>query len=589
MFLVGKACRVGLVAIFALTSSAAAVRADTLDVPAEYPTIQAAIVAASPGDTVLVAPGTYFETIDFLGKAITVRSSGGAAVTTIDGGGAGSVVTFQSGETQSSLLDGFTVAGGTGSDYKGYLVGGGVKVVMSWPTVSNCTIAGNSARDMGGGVYTRDTGLGHPPLFVGCAISGNSTTGPTGGIARPGGGGGVAAHQGHATLTTCTISGNESHADGGGLAVINHGGLTLSQCVIEENEAIGRGGGLCELSFFAPNSYVQVTDCTVRGNAAGFGGGVYASLLSDTLFLASHLSLSRSFILDNTSQGGGGGLSVHTDFTGASGEVRDCVIAGNVAGSSGGGVLASRVVELSNCTIVGNQAATGGGLSGSQLDPSEVQQCIFWGNAGGEIAGLAPGIRYCDVEGGFAGTGNIEIDPHFADPANGDYHLAPTSACVDAGDPAWIAFGTDIDGDPRVIFGRIDIGADEATIPKGPWTYLGHALAGGTGAPTLFGAGPLAPGSETTLSLDGAVPGSACWLVAGAGSLLQPFKGGVMVPTLDLLIGPLFVGPTGSSVLSGRWPNGVPPGFVVRLQDWIADPAASAGFAASNGLSAEAQ
>src|SRR6185436_11490138 len=87
--------------------------AGTLEVPAQYPTIQAAIVAAQPGDTVLVAPGRYVETIDFLGKAITVESSGGAAATTIDGGGAGSVVSFVSAEMATSVLRGFTITGGT--------------------------------------------------------------------------------------------------------------------------------------------------------------------------------------------------------------------------------------------------------------------------------------------------------------------------------------------------------------------------------------------------------------------------------------------------------------------------------------------
>jgi hypothetical protein len=70
-------------------------------VPTDRATIQQAIEAAANGDTVLVAPGIYRERIGFRGKTITVTSTGGAAATVIDGGGAGSVVTFVSGDRSS--------------------------------------------------------------------------------------------------------------------------------------------------------------------------------------------------------------------------------------------------------------------------------------------------------------------------------------------------------------------------------------------------------------------------------------------------------------------------------------------------------
>src|SRR5262245_43589785 len=84
--------------VAAALSAASAARAGTIHVPADQPTIQQGIALAVDGDTVLVAPGRYLETIDLLGKQLVVQSEGGADVTTIDGGGNGTVVTLMSGE-----------------------------------------------------------------------------------------------------------------------------------------------------------------------------------------------------------------------------------------------------------------------------------------------------------------------------------------------------------------------------------------------------------------------------------------------------------------------------------------------------------
>jgi serine protease len=100
-----------LLSLFALVI-APCVLASTIQVPKDQPTIQGGIDAAIDGDMVLVAPGTYYENIDFKGKAITVTSSGGPKVTTMDGGQVNQVVTFASGEGPSSVLSGFTIQNG---------------------------------------------------------------------------------------------------------------------------------------------------------------------------------------------------------------------------------------------------------------------------------------------------------------------------------------------------------------------------------------------------------------------------------------------------------------------------------------------
>src|SRR6186997_1937016 len=95
-----------------LATVAFAAQARTIRVPAEVATIQGAIDAAATGDRVLVAPGTYLESIDFNGKAITVVSDKGAEVTVIDAGGQRSVARFHTGEARTSVLKGFTLRNG---------------------------------------------------------------------------------------------------------------------------------------------------------------------------------------------------------------------------------------------------------------------------------------------------------------------------------------------------------------------------------------------------------------------------------------------------------------------------------------------
>src|SRR5439155_21789492 len=136
----GGLLRLTLLIILGLTPHAA--RAATINVPAGQPTIQAAINAASNGDTVLVAPGTYRENINFMGKAITVTSSGGPAVTTINGGAAASVVTFSSNEGTNSVLSGFTITNGLGSNNLTGS-GGGITIYSASPTVKGNVITNN--------------------------------------------------------------------------------------------------------------------------------------------------------------------------------------------------------------------------------------------------------------------------------------------------------------------------------------------------------------------------------------------------------------------------------------------------------------
>ncbi|MCZ6734691.1 MAG: hypothetical protein O7C65_02755, partial [Planctomycetota bacterium] len=191
--------------------------ADIIHVPGDYLTIQEAIDAAMDGDEVEVHPGTYNETIDFLGKAITVYSTDGRDVTIIDAQQTGTVVTCNSGEGPDTVLDGFTVTGGTGS---------GMASVGSSPRVTNCTFSGNFA-SFSGGMYNSDSS----PTVTSCIFSGNTA------LPRLGGGGGDGGgmfndNDSSPTMANCTFSGNLAFAGNGG-AMFNGGGSpTVTNCIL---------------------------------------------------------------------------------------------------------------------------------------------------------------------------------------------------------------------------------------------------------------------------------------------------------------------------------------------------------------------
>ena len=153
---------------FALAGDAAVLLADggagsTLRVPQDYLTIQAAINAAAEGDVVSVAPGTYHEAIDNHAKAITIESTGGAGVTTIDAGNDGSAATLSADPGETPVLRGFTLTNG-----KSLFGGGGITTTGGPVLIENNTISGN--HDCGG------SGTGILASSSSATIRGNTIT-----------------------------------------------------------------------------------------------------------------------------------------------------------------------------------------------------------------------------------------------------------------------------------------------------------------------------------------------------------------------------------------------------------------------------
>jgi hypothetical protein len=147
--------------------------AAVINVPANQPTIQAAIAAAAAGDTVVVAPGVYFENVQFGGKNITLRSTNPldrAVVdsTIIDGSSSGSVVAFSGTEATSCSLRGLTIRNGAHS---------GIYGLNTVATVANCHVTSNSTQVQGGGILQVRT-------VEDCRITSNTAKMNGGGLAH---------------------------------------------------------------------------------------------------------------------------------------------------------------------------------------------------------------------------------------------------------------------------------------------------------------------------------------------------------------------------------------------------------------------
>jgi serine protease len=206
--------------------------ATTINVPADQPTIQAAINVAVNGDVIVVAPGTCPENINFLGKAIRVNSAQGPKVTIIDGGKAASVVTFANGETSKSVLSGFTLQNGVNS-----LEGGGI-AVSSNPTISGNIITHNTGCNGGGGIGIAFAS----PVIRGNSITNNAQGPCSGGI----GGGGISVRgAGSPQIVGNTIQNNTWPGNGGGISLFAAGTPTISNNIIKGNSSVGgQGGGI---------------------------------------------------------------------------------------------------------------------------------------------------------------------------------------------------------------------------------------------------------------------------------------------------------------------------------------------------------
>ncbi|UCE47688.1 MAG: right-handed parallel beta-helix repeat-containing protein, partial [Phycisphaerales bacterium] len=376
-----------------------------------------------------------------------------------------------SGVHETGLLDGFTIVGGF--------------------AIGNMSLFG----DNGGGIFVK----GGSPMLKNCKFT--DCMGFLGGA--------MYAEESEAALIECTFTDN--HAFNGGAVYCLRGDLELISCVFSDNLQTraywgidifwyeGAGGLYCA------DSSPSLTDCVFSRNVAEQGGGLFIHESNPTLIRCSFTSnMARGIPVSY----GGGMLSIASSPT-----LANCSFTGNVAdprASGGGGAIQNFGSDaiLKNCTFAGNSAQYGNATSCSSWHtwlevekPSKVEltNCIVWDSDRGisQAEGSSINITFSNVQKGWGGEGNIDVDPLFVGPGywadavdpnivvepndpnaiwiDGYYHLKSavgrwdpvngswvkddvTSPCIDAGDP-----NSDYGQEIWPHGGRINMGAHGGT------------------------------------------------------------------------------------------------------------------------------
>jgi predicted outer membrane repeat protein len=400
----------------ALAAAPVTLLASTLHVPAEYSTIQAGLDAAAPGDTVLIACGTYYEHDLVIRVGVCLRSeSGEADCVTIDGEYWGRILDCDDILTQV-CIEGITFYRG----YSAYQIGGGLHCDHSTLQLENVVFRDNVAFDHGGGIASDFCDL----AFVDVRFEGNSSETRGGGLycymspfaaqnvafvgnSANEGGGLFASGTSSSTLTGSIFTGNTATHLGGGLHCQQGCQLLLENVVIGEGTAVGGAG-------IAVSGSITLRDVLVYGNSASEVGGGVRCYQGAPVF--------ESVTLWGNSAPLGGALYLYqTNAT-----VDAVTMAANSAGVSGAGIYCfESSPQVSNTVIA--YSTLGEGIWG--LSPSEpmLSCCDVFANAGGDYGGDVPD------QTGF--MGNISADPMFCDAPSGDFTVAEESPCAPSANP----------------------------------------------------------------------------------------------------------------------------------------------------------
>ena len=495
-----------------------------------YSTIQDAVGGASSGDTVMICPGDYVESV-IVDRDLTLMGSGYESVW-LDAGGAGAGITVQDGAV---TIKGLTISGGTGTrseDDPSIRLGGAIAVMGAGPVeVRDCYFLGNSA-DYGGAIQA---GVDATLAVYDSRFESNAANSSGGAIEVEGAtvtldgltlvdnsavyGGGMFIYQTEEVqISNSTLEKNEASDYGGGI-LVQEASANLDAVTIEENTAfIGAGLAIMEGSVTASEDteifgnattgddgaagggvmlyYGSMSGGVVSYNWALYGGGAYVIFgesMSDMvleynecensgggLYVGNSseglddntLEIQDLLVTDNTAIYGGG-MMVDGGFVT---DVGDSVFSTNEASDMGGGVLLYEAAELDGCLVSENTSANGGGVvvySSGIVVETIIQDNLATESGGGIYVYGSMTAVTVDISGNMAVAGGgliIDEGTVFLYESTVDENVA-----TDLGGGAYLATGALISITSDWGEGPLDNDPDDVVISGvvAPWSDYG--------------------------------------------------------------------------------------------------------------------
>ena len=419
-----------------LCAMAITARAAVLEVPDAYPTVQAAIDAADPNDTIRVAPGTYYVNLDMRGKAVILTSHDPTnpdivVQTILDGSqptdpNNGSVITCWSGETGATRITGFTIRGGTGRPETVFPPGFG------WEGTG------------GGGVYCR----GASPTITDNVFNGCSTTYAGAAI--------YCYLESSPVIRNNRFEDNFAHAYGGAVWARFNSLPIIENNRFERNSCEVLGGAL----YLGNQSHARVVanlfsrNVSTRLNA----GAIYYFVQSNPTIAGNVFYANLALIT---------GSAIHGEGSSAAKIVNNTFVANQLTNPSS----ATATIAVFDASLISNNIVTdsiGGGIQNASDGQATIRNNNLWNNLSGNYVGA----QATDLTGV---DGNISADPEIGTMLPDPFRIVELyydSPCRDTGNSADAAvLATDFDGDVRIHDAAVDMGAQEYAVLSVPGEY----------------------------------------------------------------------------------------------------------------------